>query len=120
MKARVDHDITSWFKFFLHGIIDTANNGVQTFEKLMALQRQYDGNIATLGSRSANASKVVNELYKHPMIDAQRVSEITNLSPASSYTLIDELEKLGILREVTGGKRKRRYMLFEYIRLFHN
>ena len=62
--------------------------------------------------------KVITELYKHPMIDATGVSEITGLGTVSSYKLIKELERLEMLKEMTGSKRGRIYVLEEYIRIF--
>ncbi|MCC8096506.1 MAG: Fic family protein [Tannerellaceae bacterium] len=118
MEARTKNNMNAWFKLFLQGIIETADNGVQTFGNLMALQKKYEKGISTLGSRSANAIKVVNALYKHPLIDANKVVQVTGLTPASAYTLINELVVLNYLKEVTGGKRKRMYMLTEYLSLF--
>ena len=57
-------------------------------------------------------------MYKHPLIDAQKVSSITGLSKPSTYTLISELEKLEILIEMTGAKRGRQYWFPQYIGLF--
>ncbi|MCC8199664.1 MAG: Fic family protein [Tannerellaceae bacterium] len=118
MEARTKNNIDNWFKLFLKGVIETAENGVQTFEKLMALQKKYEEGISTLGSRSANALKVMNALYKHPLIDANKVVQVTGLTAASAYTLINELVRLEYLKEVTGGKRKRMYLLTDYIKLF--
>ena len=38
-KARGDNDISGWFKFFLNGVIETANSGVKTFEDILHLQK---------------------------------------------------------------------------------
>lgn len=118
MKVRLENDIETWFKFFLHGIIDTAEKGVETFERILSLQKEYEECIKAFGSRSANALKVITELYKHPMIDATGVSEITGLGSVSSYKLIKELERLEMLKEMTGSKRGRIYVLEKYIRIF--
>lgn len=118
MKVRLENDIETWFKFFLHGIIDTTEKGVETFEKILSLQKEYEECIKALGIRSANALKVITELYKHPMIDATGVSEITGLGTVSSYKLIKELERLEMLKEMTGSKRGRIYVLEKYIRIF--
>lgn len=119
MKVRTENQINSWFKFFLTGIIETAENGVKTFEEILSLQKENEDKIQFLGSRSANALKVMTELYKHPIIDATKVAEITNISMASAYTLILKLEELDILSEVTGGKRGRIYILKKYINIFN-
>ena len=52
------------------------------------------------------------------IIDANKVSKIAEISMVSAYKLIEELEKLNILAETTGGKRGRIYTMKEYIQIF--
>lgn len=120
MRVREKHDISQWFKFFLVGIIETAKNGISTFDKILKLQQDIEGRLQILGSRSANANTIVKELYQHPIIDAHRAKKITNLSMPSVYKLLESLEELKILHEVTGGKRGKIYFFREYINLFSN
>lgn len=119
MRARSENDIDSWFRFFLTGLIDTADNGVKTFEDILILQKENEEKIKSLGSRSANALKVLTELYKHPMTDANLVSKIAGISIASAYSLITKMEEIGILSEMTGGKRGRVYILGKYLDIFN-
>ena len=43
---------------------------------------------------------------------------MVGLSGALAYKLINDLERLDILKEVTGGKRKRLFVFYKYINLF--
>jgi hypothetical protein len=47
-----------------------------------------------------------------------KVEQIIEKSNVSSYKMIADLEKNGILHEITGGERKRLYAFKEYIELF--
>lgn len=118
MRVREKNDLLQWFKFFLVGIIETAKNGIATFDNILKLQKHVESQIRTLGSRAANAQKVVHYLYQRPMIDAAKVGDVAGLSPASAYKLIADLEQLGILKEVTGGKRGKLYLFSDYLQLF--
>lgn len=118
MRVREKDDITQWFKFFLTGIIETAKKGITTFDKILQLQKKTDFDLQALGSRAVNAQKVTHYLYNRPVIDAAKVSEITGTSMASSYKLIADLEKLGILHESTGGQRSRIWKFESYFALF--
>jgi Fic family protein len=118
MRVREKNDLLQWFKFFLVGIIETAKSGITTFDNILKLQKQVEAQIRTLGSRSANAQKVVHYLYQRPMIDAAKVGEVVGISPASAYKLIADLEQFGILNEITGGKRGKRYVYYDYLQLF--
>ena len=118
-RARVENDIIGWFRFFLIGIIETAENGVKTFENILCLQKENEEKIKSLGSRSANALKVLTELYKRPVASANWIAKIAEISIASAYKLIRSLEEIGILSEVTGGKRGRIYILKKYVDIFN-
>jgi Fic family protein len=118
MRVREKDDLLQWFKFFLVGIIETATDSVATFDKILKLQKQVDSQIQVLGSRTANAQKVIDYLYQRPIIDAAKVGEVVQVSPASAYKLIVDLVQLGILEEITGGKRGKQYMFMAYLNLF--
>ncbi|MGQ1788336.1 MULTISPECIES: hypothetical protein [unclassified Saccharicrinis] len=57
-------------------------------------------------------------LYQKPLINPRTAIEITGLSAPTAYKLLSELEDLEILKEITGGKRKKKYVFSEYLRLF--
>ena len=78
-------------------------------------QKKVEGQFQTLGSRAAKAHEA---LYRDPIVDAARVAKIAKLSPASAYKLIGDLERLGVLKEITGGKRGRTWTFEPYVKLF--
>ena len=118
MIVREDSNITQWIKFFLVGIIETSRNGIKTFDSILQLQKQVDEKIQSLGSRSLKAKKVIDFLYEKPLINAEKASEIADISMPSTYKLVADLEKLKILKEVTGGQRGRAYVFEDYLNLF--
>ncbi|QOX77627.1 Fic family protein [Trichlorobacter lovleyi] len=117
-RMRDKNDLVRWFKFFLVGVIETAQSGIATFDNILKLQKQVEAQIQTLGSRASNAQKVVNYLYQRPLLDAAKVGEVAGVSPASAYKLIADFEQLGILKEITGGKRGKHYLFDDYLKLF--
>jgi Fic family protein len=116
--VRDKNDITQWFKFFLVGIIETAKSGITTFDNVLQLQKNVDIKIQALGSRAANAQRVCNYLYQQPIVDTEKISQVTGISMPTAYKLIADLEKMGILEEVTGGQRGRMYVFKNYLDLF--
>lgn len=118
-KVREKNDIQQWFKFFLVGIIETAESGIETFDQILKLQKDVDEKLQKLGSRMNNGRNVINHMYKHPLVDAQKVQTITNLSMPSVYKLILELEQLEIIKELTGAKRGKQYWFPEYVKIFN-
>ena len=118
MRVREKNDLQQWFRFFLVGVIETAKSSTATFDYILKLQKQVEAQLQTLGSRTANAQKVMDYLYQRPVVNAARVGEVAGVSPASAYKLIADLERFGILKEITGGKRGKVYAFDAYIKLF--
>jgi hypothetical protein len=70
------------------------------------------------GIRSKEARKVVESLYSQPVIDAARIGLITGKSKATNYKLLENLEQLGILKEITRAQRNKLYIFNDYLELF--
>ena len=118
-RAREKNDIVQWFKFFLVGVVETAKSSISTFDSILKLQKEIEVKLQTLGGRLNNAQIIVEYLYQHPMIDAPKVMEITKLSKPPVYKLLEELERLQIIKEMTGGKRGKQYLFIDYVKLFY-
>jgi Fic family protein len=116
--ARTGNGLNQWFRFFLTGIIQTSQKGIKTFDDILQLQKTLAEKVSTLGNRAADANKIINELYKNPVLNATKVEQLTGKSNVSAYKLISDMQKLGILHEITGGQWKRLYAFKEYIDLF--
>jgi Fic family protein len=118
MRVRTHHDMNQWLRFFLTGIIEISKKGIQTFDGILQLQKNLESRILTLGIRSNEARKVVVSLYSQPVIDAARIGLITGKSKATNYKLLENLEQLGILKEITGAQRNKLYIFNDYLELF--
>ena len=118
MRVREKNDLLQWFRFFLVGVSETARGSITTFDNILKLQKKVEEQLRSLGSRTANAQNVMHALYRHPVADAARVGKAAGVSPASAYKLIADLERFGILKEVTGGKRGKQYVFDAYLKLF--
>jgi len=120
MRVRTHNDLAQWLKFFLTGIIETTKNGVKTFNGIFSLQKELDIKLKTLKSREGNARRLIEYLYKKPLINASVTEEVTQLSGASVYKLLRDLEQLEILIESTGAKRGKIYIFKDYLDLFNS
>jgi Fic family protein len=118
MQVREKSDIVQWLKFFLRGVIEISEQGVDTLSEVMKLQKDVDERIQSLKSKTSNAKIVVNHLYQHPVIDAAKIVTVTGLSTPSAYKLISDMERIDVLTEVTGGKRSKSYVFQSYINAY--
>lgn len=118
METRQNNDMKGWLTFFLNGIITTVEKSVTTFDNILLLEKDYEHRIQSLGSRTSNALALLNNLYQNPIIDAAGAASALNIAPASAYSLLSKMEQVGILKEFTGSKRGKKYMLYEYLNLY--
>lgn len=118
MRARMNNDLTQWFKFFLTGVIETAKSGVATFDAILQLQKDVELKLQTLGTRAADAKRVIEYLYTSPIVGAAKVATVIERTPATAYSLIAALQNLNILYEITGSKRNRLFIFQEYVAIF--
>ena len=117
-RVRDDNDIDQWILFFLHGIVNTSKKGVQTLEKIIALEKEYQNKILNLGVRARQASDLLQYAFKHPAFRVVDIQEYLNVSSTTTNDIIQDLIKLNILKEITGYSRNRIFVLHEYVDLF--
>ena len=120
MKVRTHNDLNQWFKFFLTGVIETAKIGVETFDGILKLQKDLEEKLLTHKGNTDDARKIIASLYENPITDAQKVEKIIERSYGTAYKQIAILEKLKIIREITGGQRGKIYAFQDYLDLFKN
>jgi Fic family protein len=118
-RARTDHDLLGWVKFFLTGIIQTSENSIRSLKDILALKKECEEKrIYTLGKKVGSAKILLDHLFHAPMLGAEEVAKATDLSLVSSYKLIQDFIKLGILVEATGYKRNQIFGFAEYFSIF--
>lgn len=120
-SVRTGNHLRQWLAFFLEGVAATATQATDTLEKIFSLKQQLEGEIMmSLGSKAKRGNLLLNYLYQHPVVDGSDVSKITGYTLPSAYKLLDDFQKLGILVEMTGFQRNRKFMFKSYMELFQS
>jgi len=120
-SVRMKDDLTQWLKFFLSGVIETAESSIRTFKHILQLrERTEHEKITQLGKRTPKALELVRKLYSNPIVTTSEVQNFLNVSPATANAFVAEFQRLGILRELTGFKRNRVFAFEEYLAIFEN
>ncbi len=116
--VRVSNDLRHWIIFFLDAVIETAQSSRETFQSIMALRNELEGQMVTLGRRAENARLLLLHLYRRPMVTGKQVAELLKVTPRAANNLINEFLALEILEEATGYQRNRLFVFRRYIDLF--
>ena len=117
-RVRASNDLEHWIKFFLVGVAETARNGKDTFEKIIALREKSENKIMGLGKRAKVGQALLRALYTDPIMSVKQIQEKLQITAPSANSLATTFERLGILTEITGYKRNRLFSFAEYIKIF--
>ena len=118
MRVRVSNDLIHWVRFFLRGVAETATNGRNVFQQVLALRTESEHTVLSLGKRAVNARQLLNLLYRRPVVMAADIEKALEVSTPTANSLIRNFERLGLLQEITGQQRGRAYSFDRYLRLF--
>lgn len=118
MRVRENNDLAHWVKFFLNGVITTAKKGTWVFREIFRLRDRVEKQVLSLGRRAQVAHAALQHLYQFPSRTTTELAEALDISLPTAGRLIAELENEGILEEITGMQRNRRWEFTEYIALF--
>ncbi len=119
LAVSLNSKMEQWLKFFLVGIIETAQNAIDTFTKIIALRDKLEREtIVSLGKRLPNAKLLLTYLYSKPVVTVSDVMTNLDVTKQTANTLIRDFNNLGILKEQTGYKRNRIFVFKEYLSLF--
>jgi len=116
--VREQNDLTSWIKFFLEAVIETASSGVETFQNILALKQEMDALILEFGKKSHNAAKISELLYQKPVVTLNDVIDFLDVSKQTANVLLKEFEEKGILKETTGYQRNKIYAFAKYLEIY--
>lgn len=111
----------TWLAFFLRGVIDVAGEAAETARRILQLRERNRAAITEhLGRAAGNGHKVLESLFDRPIVAVGDVQAMTGTTYAAANALVARLEKLGVLSELTGHARNRRFRYNPYIALFND
>lgn len=118
-SVRDDGDWEAWLEFFLTGVIEVSDESADVARRVLVMREQHRTLIADrLGRIAGNGHRVLERLASRPIMSVRDVQEITGSSYAPANVLVSNLVDLGILKEITGFARNRKFRYEPYVRLF--
>jgi Fic family protein len=116
-QVRETADWESWLKFFIVGVNEIAVQAADTAREILKLIRTDRERISEVGRGTGSALQVHQYLEKKPLaVIPQLVRELGITTPTVTAAL-QNLEKLGIVKEVTGKQRGRVFVYDAYLKI---
>jgi Fic family protein len=113
-QVRTDGNFESWVKFFLEGVVTVSEQVVQTTKRIQALERRDTDRILA-GNVGHAGVLLLRKLMEQPVMRVKDVEKAVGVSYSKANNLIAEMEGLGILKQITPGKRNRKFKYDEYV-----
>ena len=104
----------AWLEFFLDGVAETANQAFDAATRIVALFKQDRERIAGSSNRVNSSLRIHDLLQQYPFVTATLLIERTGLTAPTVNAALADLERLGILEEVTGRRRSRVFGYAQY------
>jgi Fic family protein len=110
-NVRTSGNWEGWLDFFLTGVKETSDQAVQAARRLIALLDADRKKIEGLGRPAASILRVHQYAQTHPILSIASTAEKTGTTFPTTAAALDHMQRLGIMREITG---KQRHRLFAY------
>lgn len=122
-RVRLSGDYSQWVRFFLGGVVETAKDARETLQAIVKLKETYTSHIHASSlsrPRQEKALVLITTMYGQPIMTVRQIQEELSSSWQTANDLAVYLKELGILSEITGDAKNRKFALTEYFDLFNN
>jgi Fic family protein len=106
----------AWVRFFLDGVAETAQGSASAAMAILEL-RERDLARVREACRSPSAPRLLDALFREPMITVARVQRLLDVTNPTANSLVKDLARVGILKEVTGRSWGRVFRYDAYMTL---
>lgn len=104
-----------WLAFYLIGVEQTANQAFEAATRIVGLFKADRDRITDDSERAGSSLRVHEWLQSNPFVSSNRLVESIGLSAPTINAALADLERLGIVSEVTGKRRNRVFSYTAYL-----
>jgi Fic family protein len=117
--VREDGDWIGWIEFFLHAVAHQAKDAVHCAHGILKLKQIYRDRLQKKHS-SAAILTLLDSLFLNPYVSVNDAANRMRLSYNAAQNGLRKLEKLKIVKEITGKKRNRFFCAQELLHAIEN
>jgi Fic family protein len=114
-KVRREGAWEEWLTFFLEGVLEIATQSTEAAGRILAVFAHDRAQIEALGRPASTVLRIHAALQANPIVSTARLKQATGLTIPSITRALEALEKLGIVREITGRMRDRLWQYSAYL-----
>jgi len=103
-----------WVNFFLDGIIQTCESAQSIMERIGTLRKAHI-HLIRAHDLPLKATTLLDELFNTPIITITDIQEKLKVSYPTAANITKQMTAIGILKEITGQKRAKRFTYHEYL-----
>jgi Fic family protein len=115
--VRTDGDWEGWIAFFLSCVAESADDGVNMAHRVFALLNKHRQELLRHDAATVSAIRLFDLLPAHPMVTLAKTIDLLETTKPTASKAIDVLQKVSVLREITGKQRDRVYAYHDYLQL---
>ncbi|MFZ4100291.1 MAG: Fic family protein [Chlamydiia bacterium] len=113
--VRVSGNYEQWIGFFLRGITWTSKAVLETTKQVLQLAEVHRKLLLTKRLSTPLAMALLDFLAIKPLVSIQEIADHLQVAYNTVLPLVNQFVDLGILKEMTGRKRDRRFLYWEYM-----
>lgn len=113
--VRETGNFEQWIEFFLRGVVETADSAIEAAKTILELQSNHRSLLWKKKISSPLAVGLLEELFYKPYVSIKEVARSFSISYQAASNLVSQMESIGILKEVTGRKRDKKYIYADYM-----
>lgn len=108
-------DWEAWLDFFLTGVAETANQAFDAATRIVDLFKDDRERISADSARTGSVLRIHDWFQHVPFLTSGQLVERTGLTAPTVNATLADLERLGIVEEITGRQRGRVYSYRRYL-----
>lgn len=105
----------AWLDFFLAGVAETANQAFEAATRIVDLFKEDRERITAESDRAGSTLRIHDLFQQNPFLTSNQLVQQTGLSAPTVNAALADLEKMGIVEEITGRKRGRVFSYRRYL-----
>lgn len=116
-RVRVEGDWEGWMRFYLEGVATVSVQGGETIQRLLRIFEEHRGRIQKLGKGAASALRLHDLLKERVFLNLATAEKSLHVSFPTVSKAMENLQRIGIVRESTGLKRNRVFCYEPYMKI---